>query len=250
MPAFVRLQLFWLAVSLSIPAVCMILAVTHAADPLLLTDIALPGLLSCWIIALATPFLFGGNASRELRRTAFVLMWSAIAIVFPLSWDLPWAILHDWVNGATAQDTSKWYFWAYAVADTRFLRSDPLMILVEYWSGIIGVVEIIFMTLFLRNRTAAAIRFFVAAGCLQFYGCTVFFVSQLMRHLADIRPDALSYLKFFGLNGMWMIVPAISGYLLIQLTSDPHYDARATARALLGKQDSVPEALSRSAISA
>ena len=108
MPAFVRLQLFWLAISLSIPAVCMVLAVTHAADPLLLTDVALPGLLSCWIIALATPFLFGGNASRELRRTAFVLTWSAIAIVFPLSWDLPWAVLHDWVNGATARDTSKW----------------------------------------------------------------------------------------------------------------------------------------------
>ncbi|OSC30217.1 hypothetical protein B8W69_07890 [Mycobacterium vulneris] len=250
MPVFVRLQLFWLAISLSIPAVCMLLAVTHAADPLLLSDVALPGLLSCWIIALATPFLFGGKARRELRRTAFVLMWSAIAIVFPLSWDLPWAILHDWVNGATAQDTSKWYFWAYAVADIRFLRSDPLMILVEYWSGIIGVVEIVFVTLFLHNRTAAAIRFFVAAGCLQLYGCTVFFVTQLMNHLADIRPDALSYLKFFGLNGMWVVVPAISGYLLLQLTNDPHYDARAASRDLLGKRVTAPKTLARSAIRA
>jgi hypothetical protein len=127
------------------------------------------------------------------------------------------------------------------VADTLFLRSDPLMIIVEYWSGVIGVIEIVFMTLFLRNRTAAAIRFFVAAGCLQFYGCTVFFVSQIMRHLADFRPDALSYIKFFGLNGMWMVVPAISGYLLIQLTKDPHYNARTAGRALLGKLDKSAE---------
>lgn len=74
------------------------------------------------------------------------------------------------------------------------------MILVEYWSGIIGVVELVFVILFLHNRTAVAIRFVVAAGCLQFYGCTVFFVTQLMNLMADIRPDALSYLKFFGLT--------------------------------------------------
>ena len=71
-----------------------------------------------------------------------------------------------------------------------------------------------------------------------------------MRHLADIRPDALSYLKFFGLNGMWMVVPAISGYLLLQLTKDPHYDARAAGRDLLGKQQTAPEAFARKAIRA
>jgi hypothetical protein len=62
-----------------------------------------------------------------------------------------------------------------------------------------------------------------------------------MRHLADIRPDALSYLKFFGLNGMWMVVPAISGYLLIQLTKDPHYNARTASLALFGKPDDSPD---------
>ncbi|OBJ08935.1 hypothetical protein [Mycobacterium colombiense] len=97
------------------------------------------------------------------------------------------------------------------------------MIPVEYWSGIIAVVEIVFVILFLHSLTAAAIRFFGAAGCLQFCCCTVFFVTQLMNRLADIGPDALSYLKFFGL--MWMVVPAISGHPLLRLTNDHHYDA-------------------------
>ncbi|OBH55795.1 hypothetical protein A5685_10095 [Mycobacterium colombiense] len=67
------------------------------------------------------------------------------------------------------------------------------MILVEYWSGIIGVVEIVFVILFLHSLTAAAIRFFVAASRLQFYCCTVFFVATVTNHLADIGPGALSY---------------------------------------------------------
>ncbi|OBK67823.1 hypothetical protein A5653_16275 [Mycobacterium colombiense] len=119
---------------------------------------------------------------------------------------------------------------------------------VEYWSGIIAVVEIVSVTLFLHSLTAAAIRFFVAAGCLQFYCCTVFFVATLTNHLADIGPDALSYLKFFGL--MWMVVPAISGYLLLRLTNDFYYDARAASRDLLGKRETAPEAFARGAIRA
>lgn len=76
------------------------------------------------------------------------------------------------------------------------------------------------------------------------------FVAQLMNHLADIGPDALSYLKFFGLNGMWIVVPAISGHPLLQLTNDHHYDARAASRDLLGKRETAPEAFARSAIRA
>jgi hypothetical protein len=234
-PAFFRLQLLWFAGSVGIPAVCVAIAMARAADPLLLSDIALPGLLVCWIVALLTPFAFPGGASRQARQTGFVLVWSAIAILFPLSWDLPWAVFHDWVYGATAEDTSKWYFWAYGVADTRYLRSDPLMIIVEYWSGAIGVIEIVFLRLFLLNRLSQAVRFFVAASVLQFYGCTVFFFSEIMRNLVDIRPDALSYVKFFGLNGMWMVVPAISGFALLQLLRNQDYDAEATSRQLLGR---------------
>lgn len=235
MPGFFKLQLFWLAVSMTIPGICMALVLSEAADPFLLSNIALPSVLGSWIMALLMPLLFAGNSSPQQRMTGFVLMWSCIAIVFPLGWDLPWAIFHDWVNGATAEDKWKWYFWAYAVADTRFLNSDPLMIIVEYWSGIIGIIEILFLRAFLNNRLQQAIRLFVIAGCLQFYGCTVFFVSELMNNLQNIRPDAVSYIKFFGMNGMWMVVPAISGYLLMQLLKQPGYDSQTCINGLMGK---------------
>lgn len=235
MPGFVKVQLLWLGVSLAIPTVCMVLVLAHAADPLLLSNIALPGLLGCWVVALLTPLLWGRGADRALRLTGFVLSWSFIAVAFPLAWDLTWAMLHRWVNGAAAEDTAKWFYWAYAVADTRFLRSDPLMIIVEYWSGVIAVIEIVFVRLFLRNRLRTAVNVFALAACLQFYGCTVFFFSELMNGLADIDPTPVSYLKFFGLNGMWMVVPSLAGAALVQLLRTPGYDGRDAVDQLFGR---------------
>lgn len=89
---------------------------------------------------------------------------------------------------ATAQDTSRWCFWP-----TR-------------WPTLASCVAVLW-----RGQLFAV---------LLRHGL---FVTQLMNHLADIGPDALSYLKFFGL--MWMVVPAISGHPLLQFTNDHHYDA-------------------------
>lgn len=226
MPRFFKLQLFWLAISVITPAGCMVLRLADAVDPLLLSNIALPSLLTCWVLALLSPVLFARGADRESRMTGFVVAWSAIAVFFPLCWDLPWAVLHEWISGATAGDAAEWYFWAYAVADTRFLRGDHLMVIVEYWSGVIGVVEIVFVVLLRRNQLSKATRVFVSASSLQFYGCTVFFLSEAVSGFPSIRPDLVSYVKFFGLNGMWVVVPALAGLVLLQLTRNPAYDAR------------------------
>ena len=235
MPGFFRLQISLLALSLVIPTVSWALALAGAADPLLLSNIALPSVLACWIAALITPFVFGGDATFEMRATGFILAWAAIAITFPLIWDLPWAILHDWVYGATAEDRWKWFFWAYAVADTRFLQSDPIMIIVEYWSGAIAVIEILFLASFLRNPLVQAMRIFALAGSLAFYGCSVFFASELMNGLANIRPDTVSHIKFFGMNGMWIVFPAVSYLTMRRLLQSPNYNARVISARLFAR---------------
>lgn len=234
MPTFVRVQLFWLAFSMLIPAICMALVIGAVVDPLVLSNVALAGVLSCWIIALAAPFIGPSAASREQRFTAFIVTWCILAIAFPLGWDLAWAILHGWVNGATAEDTSKWYFWAYAVADTRFLHSDPLMIWIEYWSGVFAIAEIYALRNLLKGNLQTAYRTFVVVAFMQFYAVGVFFGVEALQGFVDIRPDVFSYFKFFGLNGMWMVVPAIGGYMFTQLVKDPDYSAAETWTQLRG----------------
>ncbi len=235
MPTFIKVQLFWLGLSMTIPALCMAAVLTDSADPFFLSNVALVTVLGSWIIALATPFIWPNNASRAQRYTALIVAWSILAIVFPIGWDLMWAIFHDWVNGATADDKWKWYFWAYAVADTRFLKSDPLMIWVEYWSGLFGFAEIYALYHLTKNNLQKAYKAFVIVGFMQFYACSVFFGVEALQGLANIRPDIFSYIKFWGMNGMWVIVPAIAGYCFTQLIKDPAYNARETIHQLLGR---------------
>lgn len=243
---FVKVQCFWLLMSMLLPALCWALVLMDSADPYTMSNIALPTVLFSWIAALATPFVWPSDASRQQRFTAFVVTWSVIAIFFPLTWDLPWAILHEWVNGATEEDKWKWYFWAYAVADTRFLKSDPVMITVEYWSGIIGIIEIYCLSQIFRNNLKKAYGLFIMAGSLAFYGCTVFFSTEAMAGFANIRPDIFSYIKFFGMNGMWVITPIIAGYMFKQLIDDPRYYSQQTLNELLGRQSKLEMAASAS----
>ncbi|WP_449560678.1 hypothetical protein [Mycolicibacterium mageritense] len=251
MPTFVKTQVFFLVASMVIPAVCVVAALLRVADPLLLSNIGLPAVLLCWILALLTPWVIDRTSDLNLRRTGFVLGWAAIAIVFPLSWDLPWAILHAWVNGATAFDVEKWYFWAYGVADTRYLRGDPIIVIVEYWSGAIALIELAFLTLFVRNRITSALRCFVATSCLGFYGCTIFFGSEFIRGMSDVPPDLFSYIKFAGLNAMWVVIPPIAGVLLLKLVNDPKYVPSEAIARLVGRTtrsdgvDEDQEAMSR-----
>lgn len=239
MPSFVRVQIFWVVLSMLLPGVCMAIVWMDMADPYAMSNIALPTVLLSWVLSLLTVVFWPSkDTTKQMRYTAFIIGWTSITIFFPLCWDFTWAIFHDWVNGATAADTYKWYFWAYAVADTRFLRSDPLMICVEYWSGILAMIEIYSLYHFLKGHLSAAFKSFILAGSLQFYGCTIFFGTELLVGLENIRPDVFSYIKFFGMNGMWMLVPPFAGYFFMQLLNDEGFSMEQTLAALKGSKAS------------
>jgi hypothetical protein len=235
MPTFFRLQIGLLVASVCVPGVSYALVLTGAVDPLRASDVALPTLIGLWTLALATPFVVRSDASRHERFTAFILAWLAVAIVFPLIWDLPWALVHGWVDGATAEDRVKWFFWAYAVADTRFLKSDPVMIWVEYCSGLIAFLQIYALHRLWRGDVARACDVSIGASLLAIYGCGVLFGVEVLEGMDDIRPDALSYIKFWGLNGTWVVVPPIAGFLFLELKQDPRFDARRTIARLFGR---------------
>ncbi|WP_421840541.1 hypothetical protein [Mycobacterium sp.] len=87
----------------------------------------------------------------------------------------------------------------------------------------------------LRDNVQKAYKAFVVVGFMQFYAVSVFFGVEAIKGFVDIRPDVFSYFKFFVLNGMWMVVPAIAAYLFTQLLKDPEYSAADTWARLRGK---------------
>ena len=109
------------------------------------------------------------------------------------------------------------------------------MIWVEYCSGLIAFVQTYALACLWRGDVARAWDVTTGASLLAMYGCGVFFGVEVLEGMDDIRPDVLSQVKFWGLNGMWVIVPPIASVLLLELKRDPRYDARVVIARLFGR---------------
>ena len=240
MAGFFRLQIALAIISLLIPTVGWAVVLLDAGDPLLMSNIASAGLVGCWALMMLLPFVFAGSASKNAVYTATIIFWGVITTVFPIIWDFTWALMHKVVNGATAEDKWLWYWWTYSVADTRFLRSDPLMIIVEYWSGIMGFAEGYALYKFLQGDVKKSFQISVVVGCMQFYACTAFFGTEVLVGFENILPDFFSfYVKFWGLNGFWTVMPFLSGYCYWKVLQDPDYQVKQVVNVdLLGKSSS------------
>lgn len=237
MMGFFRWQLVLAVISLLIPTVGWAVVLLDAGDPMLMSNLASSGLVGCWFIMMFLPFVFPGNASKTSIYTATIIFWAVITTVFPIIWDLTWAILHKVIYGATEEDKWLWYWWTYAVADTRFLVSDPLMILVEYWSGIFGFIEGYALYCFVKGEAEKSFKISMVVGFMQFYACSIFFGTEVLADFANIRPDFVSfYVKFWGLNGFWMIMPFLSAYCYLKVLANPEYDSASEIAKLLGKR--------------
>ena len=52
---------------------------------------------------------------------------------------------------------------------------------------------------------------------------------EIIKGFENIRPDFFSfYMKFWGLNGFWVIMPFIETYLFLSLLRNPDYDVKET----------------------
>ena len=228
MATFFRVQIVLAIMSLLIPAICWAIVLLDAGDPLLMSNISSSCLVTCWALMMAAPFILQGSAPKQAVYTSIIIFWGAITTVFPIIWDFTWALMHNVVNGATAEDKWLWYWWTYSVADTRFLRSDNLIIILEFWSGFIGFVEGYALYRFLQGDVKKSFQISMVVGSMQLYGCSVFFGTEAMVGFENIRPDFVSfYMKFLGLNGFWTIMPFFSGYCYWRLMKDPNYEVKA-----------------------
>jgi hypothetical protein len=229
MAGFIRVQCIIGIISVAIPGIGFFLAFLGITDPLITSNVTTGSLIVCWFLMLTAPFILPGSAPITVKFTSIIIFWGLITVIFPIIWDFTWALCHKLVNGATADDPWLWYWWSYAVADTRFLRSDPLMIIVEFWSGILGFVHAYALYVFFKGNIKRAFYIALTAGCMQFYACSAFFGVEVINGFENIEPDFFSfYMKFWGLNGFWVIMPFIQTYFFLRLMRDPEYDVTET----------------------
>ncbi len=226
---FIKIQCVLGILSVSFPGIGFLLVLLRLTDPLVTSNVTTACLIISWILMLITPFILSGSVPNTVKYTSVIIFWGIITVVFPIIWDFTWFLCNKLVYGATADDRWLWYWWSYAVADTRFLKSDPLMIIVEFWSGVLGFVQAYALYVFLKGNLKKAFYISLTAGCMQFYACTAFFGVEVINGFENIKPDFFSfYMKFWGLNGFWVIMPFIETYLFLNLLRNPDYDVKET----------------------
>jgi hypothetical protein len=228
---FARLQFLATALSIVVPTTFYVLVIAGAVDPLLASNIALSFQVACWFLIATAPFLFGGNAPWEARLASLLVFWAFVTFWAPVMWDLTWVAVHQLMEGATGADRWLWYWWAYGVADTRFLKGDPLMIVLEVWSGLLGFVHLYALTRLCKGEVRRAFYVATSASMVQFYGTTVFFTVEILNGCQNISPDFFSfYVKWWGMNGFWLVMPFVTTYAYWRLLALEKFDAPAVLR--------------------
>jgi len=228
---FVRVQFLAVALSIIVPAGFYACVIAGVVDPLLASNVAVSVQVICWFFVVVAPFLFGGNAPQEVRLAALIVFWGFVTFWAPVMWDLTWVFVHPLVDGSTAEDRWLWYWWMYAVADTRFLNSDPLMLMLETWSGILGFAHLYALTRFCKGEVRRAFYVAASASMVQFYGTTAFFGVEILLGFRNISPDFFSfYVKWWGMNGFWIVMPFVTTAAYLRLLALEDFDAPAVLR--------------------
>jgi cholestenol delta-isomerase len=160
----------------------------------------------------AAPFLPNGERpkDRTSRLLDLLLVWTTASAVAQLCWELPFAVLHRWLDGATAADRWAWLWWAYGVADSRYVIADPFVVCMEGFTAAVGgPIELWCIVQMSKGRYREAALATILVGATQWYGTVLYFGIEAFTGFAHVNTASfLDWgLKFFALNALWLVLP-------------------------------------------
>ncbi len=212
------------AIGMLTPMVAFVLVMMGQADPYAASDVAGFGPLLGILGTIAVPFLplKDRGATPKARIIDLLLLWTWASVFAQLGWELPFVLLSPWVKGATAADHHFFLFWAYGIADQRYLIADPFTVCMEGVTSIVGgPLQLYMLSCFKRGlwRKAAILGIIVSAT--QFYGTILFFGIEALEHFRHVGPGLVNILvKFVGLNAIWLVLPPICVYVYAKALID------------------------------
>jgi len=188
------------------------------------------------LAVLASPFLprAGGPRARAVQVAELLWIWTIASTCAQLGWEAPFVALSHWLDGVTAADTWAWLFWAYGVADSRYIIADPFIVCMEGVTAYVGgPAEIWTLVLFRRGQLQRAARWGLVIAATQLYGTLLYFGIEALDGFAHINighPVDL-WVKFLGLNALWIVLPALSMWACLHVlrTGAPEGLRRQTA---------------------
>lgn len=207
------LLLFFAALGTLTPVLGFLLVMLGIAEPYLTSNIVAGAILVGMLGAIAVPFLPLRDRGATLREQVLDLLviWTWASALAQFGWELPFVLLSQTLKGVTANDHWFFLFWSYGVADQRYLIADPFTVCMEAVTSMIGgPLEIYVLYLFKRGRLRTAVYWAVIISATQLYGTVLFFGIEALEGFRHVGQGAANvWIKFVGLNGVWMVMPVV-----------------------------------------
>ncbi|MCB9663763.1 MAG: hypothetical protein H6732_06605 [Alphaproteobacteria bacterium] len=190
-------------------------------DPYTASYVMVVGVVVGFFCVLAGPWAGlgeGRDGSREARLLDMLVLWTIMSTCAQLGWELPFALLSSWLVGVTEHDTWAWLWWAYGIADSRYVIADPFVVVMEGFTSMVGGPLEVWTILLVRRgnlRKAALVGLCVAAT--QWYGTVLYFGIELFEglvHVNTANPFDF-WLKFLVLNALWLVMPLVQGFAAV-----------------------------------
>ena len=163
-------------------------------------------------ICMLSPFLDRKKSGAE-KMESTLLIWMWVTGITHLSWELGWCLVHPYLADVGPQDHWAWIWWAYGIADVRYLHSDSFIVPMEWVTSVIGgPINIYVLYLLQKKRRYKANIWIIIVSAMEFYGTVLYFTTEMAVGFRSVDLDGFINLwfKFVGMNTIWLIYPFLS----------------------------------------
>ena len=194
--------------------------VLFKADPVISSNIASTILIISLLTLLLSPCFSSNEGNRTIaeKLTAICSIWLLVSGIAHVTWELSWCFVHPYLHNVTAEDTWAWIWWAYGIADRRYLVSEPSTVILEWVTATVGGPLTLYAAYLQRKNTMQKASIFILiASLMDLYGAFLYFGTEILDgfYYIDTEQFVNFWIKFLGLNSLWVFFSILCIYIAI-----------------------------------
>ncbi|CAD5983278.1 EXPERA domain-containing protein [Planktothrix agardhii] len=194
--------------------------VLFKADPVISSNIASIILIISLVTLLLSPCFYSNEGNRTIKEKLITIcsIWLLVSGIAHVTWELSWCFVHPYLHNVTAEDTWAWIWWAYGVADRRYLVSEPSTVILEWVTATVGGPLTLYAAYLQRKSTMQKASIFILiASLMDLYGAFLYFGTEILDgfYYIDTEQFVNFWIKFLGLNSLWVFFSILCIYIAI-----------------------------------
>lgn len=214
-------QIFAVIVALTCVPGMLAFIVLFEANPLIYSNFASCLLITALLVLLLSPCFYSKEGNRTIAEKLITIcsIWLLISGIAHVTWELSWCFVHPYLHDVTEKDKWAWIWWAYGVADRRYLISDSATVILEWVTAVVGGPLTLYAFYILKRNTRQAGLCILITSLMDLYGAILFFGTEALNGFSNIDTEHFVnfWIKFWGLNSLWVFFSIFCIYVAISL---------------------------------